>query len=70
MLSNLFAVQCLDNSGHKMQSRNVNYQCEVLELENMKKTDFRIGPEINIDSVCEVETHSSFICLKCNKKVN
>ena len=53
-----------------MQSRNINDQYEVQELENIYKTDIRIGPEINIDSVDKIETHSSFICLKCNKKVN
>ena len=53
-----------------MQSRNINDQYEVQELENIYKTDIRIGPEINIDIVDKIETHSSFICLKCNKKVN
>ena len=70
MLSNLFAVQCLDKSGHKMQRRNINDQCEDTELENMKKTEIRIGPEIKIDNVGKIETHSSLICFKCNKKVN
>ena len=60
----------LDWSGNKMQIRNANDQYEVQELENMNKTAIRIGPEINIDGVDKIETHSSFICLKCNKKVN
>ena len=38
-------------------------------MENMDKSDIRIGPEINIDNVDKIENHSSFICLKCNKKV-
>ena len=53
-----------------MRHREVNDEYEVQEMENMNKSDIRIGPEIIIDNVDKIETHSSFICLKCNKKVN
>ena len=57
-------------SSQKMHHREVTDQYEGQEMENMNKTDIRIGPEIIIDSVDKIENHSSFICLKCNKKVN
>ena len=52
-----------------MRHREVNDEYEVQEMENMNKSDIRIGPEIKIDNVDKIENHSSFICLKCNKKV-
>ena len=53
-----------------MLLREVNDEYEVQEMENMDKSDIRIGPEIIIDNVNKIENHSSFICLKCNKKVH
>ena len=43
---------------------------EVLVMEKINKSDIRIGPELNVNVVDNIETHSSFIYLKCNKKVN
>ena len=46
---------------------------EFLKSCKWKKTnqiDIRIGPELNVDAVDNIETHSSFICFKCHKKVN
>ena len=42
---------------------------EVIELEKFNNGEVRIGPEVPIDSVEEIKIHSSFICLKCNRKV-
>ena len=53
-----------------MVRREVYDEYEVQEMENMDKSDIRIGPKINIDNVDKIENHLSFICLKCNKKVH
>ena len=41
---------------------------EVLEMTDMK-SEIRIGPEINIENVDNIQSHSSLICIKCSKKV-
>ena len=42
---------------------------EVVELEKFNNGELRIGPEVHVNSVDEIKIHSSFICLKCNRKV-
>ena len=43
---------------------------EVLELKKIKN-EIRIGPEVNIENVdnIEIETHTSFTCFTCKQKV-
>ena len=68
MLNQLQNVH-INKKMHQIRVVNDN-SGEVQEMENMSKSDIRIGPEINLNSVDKIENHSSFICLKCNKKVN
>ena len=42
---------------------------EVIEMEKIKKSEIKIGPDIHIGHIDKIQTHSSFICFKCKKKV-
>ena len=46
-----------------------NNASEVIEMNKMENRIIKVGPEINIESVNQIENHSSLICLKCDKKV-
>ena len=51
------------------QIREVNDNVfEVLEMKDIK-SEIRIGPEINIENVDNIQSHSSLICFQCSKKV-
>ena len=53
---------------HEIREVNENV-FEVLEMEDMKKSEIKIGPELNIESVDNIKSHSSLICFQCNEKV-
>ena len=42
---------------------------EVIELEKADNVEVRIGPEVHVGSVDEIKINSSFICIKCKRKV-
>ena len=50
-------------------SSHDNNLIEVIELGKFTNGEVRIGPEVSVNSVEEIKIHSSFICLKCNRKV-
>ena len=38
-------------------------------MEKIKKSEIKIGPDIHLGHIDEIQTHSSFICFRCKKKV-
>ena len=42
---------------------------EVIEMEKVKKSEINIGPEINLEHIDKIQTHSSFICFESKKIV-
>ena len=43
---------------------------EVIEMEKIKKTEIKIGPEVCLEHIDKIQSDSSFICFECIKIVS
>ena len=43
---------------------------EVIEMEKITKSEIKIGPEVRLEHIDKIQTHSSFICFECIKIVS